>query len=75
MEIVGRFPTDEEVNDFEVAKTTPVWLPTTDEQAQFTPDVRAQLTCLREAIMSKLWGFSPTFFFKNYAASPYELIF
>ena len=52
MEIVGRFPTDEEAQDFEIAKTTPVWLPTIDEQEQFTPNVKAQLSGLREAIMS-----------------------
>ena len=52
MEIVGRFPTDEEATALEIMRTTPVWLPTANENEQFTPDVREELTCLREAIMA-----------------------
>ena len=54
MEMVGRFPSDEEANQFDIEKTTPVWLPTEQEFPQFTQDVRSQLTLLRNAIMTSI---------------------
>lgn len=52
MEMVGRFPTDEEATQFDIAKTTAVWLPTEEDFPQFTRDVRSQLTLLRKVIMT-----------------------
>ena len=48
LEIVGRFPSDAEADDYEVAKTTPVWLPTRQETDQFTDLVRTNLSWLSE---------------------------
>ena len=50
MEIVGRFPSDTEAVEYEVGKTTPVWLPSRPDCQQFTEDVKSQLAWLREAI-------------------------
>ena len=53
MEIVGRFPTDNEATEYEIATTTPVWLPTREECDQFTEVVKSQLIMLREAIITE----------------------
>ena len=50
MEIGGRFPSDTEAVEYEVGKTTPVWLPSRPDCQQFTEDVKSQLAWLREAI-------------------------
>ena len=50
MEIVGRLPSEAESEEYKVAKTTPVWLPTRQECQQFTENVKEHLAWLREAI-------------------------
>ena len=47
MEIVGRFPSDKEAIEYEVAKNTPVWLPTEEDCSQFTKIVKEYLSQLR----------------------------
>ena len=47
MEVVGRFPSDKEAIEYEVAKNTPVWLPTGEDCSQFTKIVKEYLSHLR----------------------------
>ena len=49
MEVVGRYPTIEEVEELAVNAEAPVWLPTRPAMEQFTDSIRNQLSILREA--------------------------
>ena len=51
MEVVGRYPTQKEEDEYEILHNTPVWLPTRTECSQFKSDIIAQLKWLREAII------------------------
>ena len=47
--VVGRYPSDEEIAEFDVEKDAPVWLPTDVSTTQFTGDIRGAISYLREA--------------------------
>ena len=48
MEVVGRYATADEMDEFEVRGDTPVWLPTKPELPQFSAEIRNGLIYLRK---------------------------
>eukprot|EP00092_Neocalanus_flemingeri_P101824 GFUD01130185.1.p1 GENE.GFUD01130185.1~~GFUD01130185.1.p1 ORF type:complete len:280 (-),score=16.46 GFUD01130185.1:62-901(-) len=48
LEALGKFPTQEEMDTYEIASNTPVWLPTRRECSQFTTELVSNLKCLSE---------------------------
>ena len=48
MEVVGRYATADEMDEFEVRGDTPVWLPTKPELLKFSAEIRNGLIYLRK---------------------------
>ena len=50
LEIIGRFPTDEEATQYEMSYATPVWLSTKADTAHISTDILQRIKFLREEL-------------------------
>jgi hypothetical protein len=51
LEIIGRFPTETEEDEYEISPSTPVWLSTRDDLSLFTSVMINRLKSMREVII------------------------